>query len=131
VIESVLKMTNAPTKSAMPAKARRKYSMNCVNSLISSLSSWASATPDRTWAVGGRTGSIALISSARVTPSRPATEISSTWPSRWRSFWAVRNSHTANVAVPREFTSPKRAMPVSVNSRTGSWLAILTRSPTS
>ncbi len=53
VIESVLKMTKAPTKSAMPAKASRKYWMKFVNSLISSLSSCASTSAERTCASAG------------------------------------------------------------------------------
>jgi hypothetical protein len=48
VIDIVLKMTNAPTKSAIPPKASRKYSMNFVNSATSSLSSLACAMPDLT-----------------------------------------------------------------------------------
>ena len=35
VIDSVLKMTKAPTKSAMPPNARRKYRMNFVNPSMS------------------------------------------------------------------------------------------------
>ena len=63
--------------------------MKLVNSLISSLSSWASAAPERTWASAGRIGWISSMSCSGVVPSVPATEIASTWPSRSRSFCAV------------------------------------------
>ena len=85
VIERVLKITNAPTKSEIPANASRKYWMKFVNSLTSSLSSLASAVADRTCALSGSVGPIDVMSCCGVVPSSPATEISSTCPSRCRS----------------------------------------------
>jgi hypothetical protein len=131
VIESVLKMTKAPTKRAIPAKASRKYSMKLVNSLISSLSSSASAVASRTWASSGRTGWISETSCSGVVPSAPATEIVSTWPSRSRSPCAVARSKMAKVAVPSELTSPIFAMPTTSKSCFGRSVEIATVSPTS
>ena len=45
VIDIVLKITKAPTKSAMPANESRKYSMIRMNWLTSSLSSLACSVP--------------------------------------------------------------------------------------
>jgi hypothetical protein len=45
VIESVLKMTNAPTKSAMPPNASRNSWMNFVNSFVSLLLDFACSSP--------------------------------------------------------------------------------------
>ena len=54
VIESVLKMTKAPTKRAMNPKASRKYAMMFVNSSMSFFASWVSWTPVRTWVFCGQ-----------------------------------------------------------------------------
>ncbi len=68
VIESVLKMTNAPTKSATAPNASRKYWMNFVNSATSFALAFACSAPVRTWAEAGRSGSISRTSDRGETP---------------------------------------------------------------
>jgi hypothetical protein len=77
VIENVLKMTNAPTNSAMPANVSRKYRMIDVNWPISSSASSASTLADWTVVPAGSTDAIASTSSSSVVPSFAATEIAS------------------------------------------------------
>ena len=57
VIDSVLKMTNAPTKSATPPNPSRKYVMNAMPSFVSAASAAAWAAPVCTSAVAGTSGS--------------------------------------------------------------------------
>ena len=104
--------------------------MKLVNSLMSSLSSWASTAAERTCASSGRTGPICSISCAGVVPSVPATEIASTFPSRSSSLCPVGRSKIAKVAVPSESTSPNFAMPVTSKSCFGCRVEIWIVSPT-
>ena len=60
VIESVLRITNAPTNSAMPPKPSRKYVMNFRLSLVSLESAAACASPVLTSALAGSSGLISL-----------------------------------------------------------------------
>ena len=102
--------------------------MNFVNatSFRSSVACWS---PVRTSALFGRIGRISLTSFWGVVPSLPATEMASNSPSRSRSAWAVGIVKTANVAEPRELTSPYWASPTILKSLTGWTVAILTGSP--
>ena len=75
VIESVLRITNAPTNSAMPAKPSRKYEMNFRLSLTSLESAAAWASPVLTSAVLGSSGWIASASCSGVVPSAAFTEM--------------------------------------------------------
>ena len=72
VIESVLKMTNAPTKSAIPAKESRKYRMIVVNVAISLDCSSASSTPVRTVTSPPSSDWIRCASCSGVVPSAAA-----------------------------------------------------------
>ncbi len=129
VIESVLKMTNAPTKSAMPANESRKYRMNLVNSTDSRSSSVCSAAERTvTWSAGSVSLSSAT-SASGVVPSAAATEISSNWPSRSSRRCASGIVKTANVAEPSDSTSPYCARPVILNSSVGWIVAMSTVSP--
>ena len=114
VIESVLRITNAPTNSAMPPKPSRKYVMNFRLSLVSFESAAAWASPVLTSALAGSSGLISLVSAAGVTPSLALTEMLSYWPSFSNSFWAVGRSKTAIEAPPSESTEPNVATPVIV-----------------
>ena len=92
--------------------------------------SWAACSaPVRTSAVAGRARWIESISVCCATPSRAATATASK-PVLLSTLRAVLTSKSAIVAPPRLLTSPKRAMPVSVNARTGPSPATLTVSPT-
>ena len=76
VIEKVLKITKAPTKSAMPANDSRKYRMKLVNS-TDSRSLDACWSPVRTVTPEPSASRISLWSCAGVTPSFAATEMAS------------------------------------------------------
>ena len=119
VIERVLKITNAPTNSAMAPKASRKYWMNFVKSLMSFELACACSAPVLTAAEAGRIGATSRFSCSGETPSFAASEIASYWPTLSRSFWAVGTSKTANVAPPSESTPPMLAVPVIVYQRAG------------
>ena len=80
VIENVLKIRNAPTRTAMNAKASRPVVRKERPSRMSSPSSSASCAAVRTCAVGGSSEATLRCSSACVTPSRPATYAKSTLP---------------------------------------------------
>ena len=79
VIESVLAITNAPTKRAIPANASRMYLKN-ETKLRSFLSSLTWAFVSRTVAVGGSSGLICEMSFALLTPAFDWTRITSSWP---------------------------------------------------
>ena len=68
VIERVFAITNAPTKSAMPAKAKRMY-LKKETKLRSFLSSLTCAFVSRTVAVGGSSGLISETSFVLLTPA--------------------------------------------------------------
>ena len=68
VIESVLKMTNAPTNSATAPNASRKYWMNFVNSEMSFAAAFACSEPVCTSVFAGSSG---LISSTRNSGETP------------------------------------------------------------
>ena len=77
VMEIVLKITNAPTNSAMAPNASRMYLTRLVPAVIWAASWLACWLPVRTCATGGRRG---LISAARrdsETPGLAATEMPS------------------------------------------------------
>ena len=74
VIDSVLKMTNAPTKSAMPPKASRKPRMKAMKVSIPFLSSAACSSAVRTSALAGTASRSAATSVASETPSFAATD---------------------------------------------------------
>ena len=95
VIESVLRITNAPTNSAMPPKPSRKYVMNFRLSLVSLESAAACASPVLTSALAGSSGLISFVSAAGVTPSLALTEMLSYLPSFSNSFCAVGRSKIA------------------------------------
>ena len=76
VIESVLRITNAPTNSAMPPKPSRKYVMNFRLSLVSLESAAACASPVLTSAVVGQQRlDLLRASAAGETPSLALTEM--------------------------------------------------------
>ena len=130
VIDSVLKMTNAPTKSAMPPNPRRMYVMMAMPSFVLSASAAACSEPVCTSAVDGTSGVSAVTSSSGVTPSVAATEIESKFPSFWKRACAVGTSNTANVAPPSESSEPNLAMPVISYCFTGPSAATPIVSPT-
>ena len=69
VIDSVLKITKAPTNRAMPANDSRKYRMMLVNVEISSESSVACSAPDRTVTDVPSSSRMRATSSSGATPS--------------------------------------------------------------
>ena len=77
VMDSVLKMTNAPTKSAMPPNASSRARMKVIAWEIRSLSFAACWSPVVTWVVAGSSGAISRARAAWGTPGRAATWIAS------------------------------------------------------
>ena len=77
VIDSVLKMTNAPTNSAITPKPRSAYRMKSMNSDTPFLSAVACSAAVRTCAFAGSSVSMSRISLSFETPSRPATMMTS------------------------------------------------------
>ena len=77
VIDSVLKITNAPTSSAMPPKPSRKYFRIDIELLSSWASSLACLTLSLTWRLPGTSGATARTSSFDDVPLAAAMEIES------------------------------------------------------
>jgi hypothetical protein len=75
VIESVLKITNAPTKSAIPPKPSRKPRITDRNVCTFFLSAFACSSPVLTCTPPGTTRSIRLTSCDCETPCFAATAI--------------------------------------------------------
>jgi hypothetical protein len=75
VIESVLKITNAPTKSAIPPKPSRKPRMKLMKLATPFLSSFACCLPVRTCAVCGSSRLSSETSVPEETPGFAATEM--------------------------------------------------------
>ena len=129
VIESVLKMVNAPTRIATPpntSSAIRMIEMNCSSPSSVKRSCFSAVT---TWASGSAPARSAR-SRAAATPSRPATRIPSTSSPRSNSFCAARRSNTADVAVPSDLTLPNRAVPTTLKSCASPRIEIGTVEPT-
>ncbi len=74
VIDSVLKITNEPTKSAIPPKPSRKPRMKLTKPATPDLSSFACSSPERTCVDAGTTCRSSRTSCAGETPSFAATE---------------------------------------------------------
>jgi hypothetical protein len=109
VIESVLKIVNAPTRIATPPKISSAILMiemkssspssvkrSCFSALVTWVSGSACARSERSCAAG--------------MPSRPATSTPSSLSPRPNSFCAAARSNTADVAVPSDLTLPKRVV---------------------
>ncbi len=131
VIEKVLKIRNAATNRATPAKISSAVFRKPVKLLMSSRwdsTFWAPVLTSRS------SGSAAFRFAARcsgVTPGAAATEIWSSSPSLPVSSCACGRVRTAIVAPPNESTSPRVAIPLSVYWRVAARPAIVTWSPTS
>ena len=129
VIESVLKMVNAPTRIATPpntSSATLMIEMNCSSPSSVKRSCFAAVT---TCASGSARAS-SLRSCAAGTSASPATRIPSTLFPRSNSSCAARRSNTAEVAVPSDLTLPKRAVPTTLKSCASPRVAIGTVEPT-
>ena len=118
VIDSVLKMTKAPTKSAMPPNDTSSARMNVMAWEMDSLSFAACSAPVVTCAVAGSRGAISWARASPETPGRAATWIASK-PVVASTERAVGMSKTAMVAPPSEFRSPNVARPVMRKVRSG------------
>jgi hypothetical protein len=106
VIERVLKITNAPTPSAMNPNPSRKYWTNLPLSWTSLESASACCWPVLICAAAGTMGRRSVTSCSDETPSRAAAKIVSYCPRLPRSACAVATLKTANVAPPIEFSLP-------------------------
>ena len=129
VIERVLKITNAPTKSAIPPKPSRKPRMNERNVSTFFLSAFACSSAVLTWTSPGTTDRISRTSRSCETPGFAATEIAVKPFSSSRSC-AVGIVKTAIVAPPRVSTSPYLAMPEIWKRSFGPFAAASMKSPT-
>ena len=112
VIERVLKITNAPTKSEIAGEAEQEPAQDVMNSSTPAASSSACSAPVRTCAVGGAICSSLETRRSAETPSFAATKIEPYARLPCRA-WAVGTSKTAIAALPSESTSPNVAMPTS------------------
>ncbi len=131
VIDRVLKITNAPTSSAMPPKPSRKY-LTIDMLLSSSLASWSACLAlSLTCSDAGISGDTARTSSAEEVPSFAEIEMVSKRPSRCSSFCAVLTSQAAMLANPSESTSPYFTTPVSSKSCFVPSVEMVIRSPIS
>ena len=119
VIDRVLKITNAPTNSAMPPKPSRKIRTKLRLSFVSFAASAASSAASSTSALAGASFCTALRTAAGAVPSFAVIEIESYWPSWWSRACAVGRSTIAITAPPSESTSPNFATPVIVYCSTG------------
>ena len=106
VIESVLKITNAPTPSAMKPNPSRKYWTNLLCSWVSFALASACCCPVLTCAAAGTIGRSSRTSCSGETPSRAATRMVSYCPRLPSRAWAVGTSKTAIVEPPMESTVP-------------------------
>ena len=77
VIDSVLKMTNEPTNSAIAPKPRKKYRMKAIPSFVSLASAAACFSESCTSSEDGTSGLTSLTRSAADTPSLALIEIPS------------------------------------------------------
>ncbi len=114
VIDRVLKITNAPTNSAIAPKPSRKRRSAFTMTFVSCASAAACCSASLTSRLGGTSGRTARSSSSVEVPSFALIEMPSNRPSFPSTVWAVVRSQTAIVAAPSESTSPKVAMPVTL-----------------
>ena len=118
VIEIVLKMTNAPTKSATPPKPSRIFWM-IPTKPTSFVSCFTCAVTVRTCAVGGSSGRISAASLEDETFPFAATRTTSSLPTLLKSCCAVERSKTAIVAAPIDDTVPNFTIPETVKTLSG------------
>ena len=130
VIENVLKMTKAPTNSAMAPNASSSFWTIATCLSLPLASPFTLAAPVATTPPAGTSGSSVRTSCSGETPSFPAAQISSSRPAFPNSACAVGTSKIASVSLPIESRPVNRATPVIVNSRTGPRVATPIRSPT-
>jgi hypothetical protein len=129
VIDSELKIVNAPTSSATPPNASSTplmIEMNCF-SPSSVKRSFLAAVCIR--ACGSAVARLWRTCAAD-TPSRAVTRIESTRPASSNRPCAVCRSNTAIVAVPSDSTEPNVVRPVMRKLRAGPLVAMRTLSPT-
>lgn len=129
VIEKVLKMMNAPTKRAIPAKASSAVVRKPSASWMSETSWSACCCPVRTLTVVGETAAIRVRSWAGVTPSCAATTIEFSCPGCPASFWASGRVTSTSVKPPTELTPPNLPRPTTLRSVRGPLPTIRTVSP--
>ena len=107
VIEKVLKMMNAPTKSATPANASsagvRKPE---ISPAMSSLWAWAFSAAVSTSRSAGRTARMRLARSFSLTPGSAVAKTLVTWSSRSNQRCASPRVTRTTVAPPIDSTSP-------------------------
>ena len=107
VIEKVLKMMNAPTKSATPAKlSSAGLRKPVISPAMSSLCSSAFSAAVSTLTVGGRALRTRSRSWAADTPSSADANTSDVSPSRSNQRWASAKVVRTTVAPPMDSTSP-------------------------
>ena len=111
VIDSALKMMNAPTKIATIPKASTNPWRKLTNDFSPSSVKRSCLAAVSTLYWGSDLASVAR-SCAGATPGFAATSTESTRPALPNSLWAVGRSRIAIVAPPIDFTPPKRTMPV-------------------
>ena len=129
VIESVLKITNAPTKSAIPPKPSRKPRMNERNEFTFFWSALACSSAVLTWTLPGTAERSSRTSRSFETPGFAATEMA-VKPFSSSMACAVGIVNTAIVAPPRLSTSPYFAMPLIRKRCFGPFAAASMKSPT-
>ena len=111
VIENVLKMMNAPTSSAAPAKASRAGVRKPIASLISPASSAADCWPVLMSSVAGSARCRRRASCCGLTPDTADAVISEILPSRWDQRCTSSSEAAIIVAPPIDETPARSAMP--------------------
>ena len=114
VIEKVLKIRKAPTKTEMPAKISSAVVRKPKPSLMSADCWAASSAPVFDSTFGGRTAAIRVESSSGVTPSSASTEMSSKSSPLPVIDCASATVKTARLAPPSGTPEPNWPMPESV-----------------
>ena len=114
VIENVLKIRKAPTKTEIPAKISSAVVRNPNPSLMSADCCAASSAPVLASAFRGSAASTRSESCSGVTPSAASTTTSSSSPSLPVIACASGRVKTTRLAPPRGTPVPKRPIPESV-----------------
>ena len=108
VIDSVLKITNAPTSSAMPPKPSRNIADHAIELSSSAASSLACLALSLTCSVAGSSGLTAARAAPAEVPCFAAIEMPSKRPSRCSSVWAVLMSQAATLGEAERVDAAER-----------------------
>ena len=115
VIDRVLKITNAPTSSAMPPKTSRMVRILETSSFQSPSASLTDASVPLTCRSAVMSGWMARTSCAPDVPGLASIDMMSKRPSRWNSAWADLTSQTATLGRGGRFSERYDTVPATLN----------------